>query len=385
MDVLLDEQETLILETARTFLSAECDPAIVRDAERSESGYSAPLWKKFSELGWLGLSLPGQYGGQALPLTYLALLFEELGRHIAPLPVLSTLVPALVIEKYGQASQKAMLAAVIRGESILSFAIQEESGRWSADDIAMAARRDGDALVLSGCKRFVADFQNASHCLVAVRLEDGGRPAERALVLVDTNAPGIRAERLRPLAKDQECFVTFEHVRVPVENLVGAGQAAVDDLMDYAALFTACQMQGAARKATELAAAYVSQREAFGQPIGAFQAIQHMAADMLNAVDGAQLLGREAAWRLAQGLPARVEIAQAKSFANEQCLMVCRSAQQMHGGIGFISEFDINLWYRKVASWGVRAGSTYEHRRLISRALLDTPDPLRLGDAQSVA
>src|SRR3546814_15964595 len=106
MDVLLDEQEMLILETARAFLSAECTPAVVRDAERNESGYSAPLWKKFSALGWLGLSLPEQYGGQALPLTYVALLFEELGRHIATRPVLSKLVPALLIEKYGNASPK---------------------------------------------------------------------------------------------------------------------------------------------------------------------------------------------------------------------------------------------------------------------------------------
>ncbi|GAA5233324.1 acyl-CoA dehydrogenase family protein [Verticiella sediminum] len=359
----------------------ECDPAVVRDAERNESGYSASLWKTFAALGWLGLSLPERYGGQALPLTYAALLFEELGRHIAPLPVLSTLVPALLIEKYGNASHKAVLSAVVSGEMILSFAVQEQSGRWSPEGIAMTAQRDGDALVLSGRKCFVADFQNATHCLTAVRVEEAGRAPGLALVLVDTAAPGIQVERLRPLAKDQECCVAFERVRVPAERLLGAGQAALDDLMDYAAVFTACQMQGAARKATELAAAYVTQREAFGQPIGAFQAIQHLAADMLNAVDGVQLLSREAVWRLSQGLPARIEVAQAKSFANEKCLMACRSAQQMHGGIGFMAEFDINLWYRRTASWGLRAGSTYEHRRLISRALLDTPGPVRLGVA----
>jgi alkylation response protein AidB-like acyl-CoA dehydrogenase len=384
MDVLLNEQEALIQETARTFLAAESGPAVVREADKEGSGYSRALWKSFAALGWLGLSLREEYGGQALPVTYLALLFEELGRHIAPLPVHSTLVPALVIQKHGSAAQRKTLFAVAQGELVLSFAVQEQGGRWASEAIAMAGRRDGDAVVLAGKKFFVADFQNSSKCLVAFRWMDGSAAGPLGLALVDTTLPGISAQRLVPLAKDQECVITFDQVRIPAECLVGDGGAAVEDLMDYAAVFMACQMQGAARRATEMAAEYVSQREAFGQPIGSFQAIQHLAADMLNAVDGVQLLSREAAWRLAEGLPARVEVAQAKAFANEKCLFVGRSAQQMHGGIGFIAEFDINLWYRKAASWGLRAGTTYEHRRLIARSLLDTKEAVRLGKTQPV-
>ncbi len=384
MDVLLNEQEALIQETARTFLAAECDPALVRAADESAGGFSRELWKRFAALGWLGLSLPEKYAGQALPITYLALLFEELGRHIAPLPVHSTLVTALVIEKYGSAAQKQMLSAVAQGDQILSFAVQEQGGRWSSDAIATAASREGDVMVLSGKKFFVADFENSAQCLVAFRWANGEQAGTLGLALVDTGAVGVSAQRLAPLAKDPECVVTLDKVRVPLDRLLAGGAAAVDHLMDCASVFMACQMQGAARRATELAATYVSQREAFGQLIGSFQAIQHLAADMLNAVDGVQLLSREAVWRLAEGLPARVEVAQAKSFANEKCLYVCRSAQQMHGGIGFIAEFDINLWYRKTASWGLRAGTTYEHRRLIASALLDTPEPVRLGESQRV-
>jgi alkylation response protein AidB-like acyl-CoA dehydrogenase len=150
--------------------------------------------------------------------------------------------------------------------------------------------------------------------------------------------------------------------------------------MDLASVLMASQMQGAARRAMEMAVAYVNQRQAFGQPIGAFQAIQHMAADMLNAVDGVQLLAREALWRLGEGLPSRIEVAQAKAFASEQCLMVCRCAQQMHGGIGFMRDFDLHLWYRRVASWALRAGSSHEHRRRIASALLDGVGPIRIGD-----
>jgi alkylation response protein AidB-like acyl-CoA dehydrogenase len=381
MDVLLNEQETLIQETARKFFESECTPALVRDAEKKEHGVSKRLWKQFSELGWLGLSLPEEYGGQGLPVTYLALLLEEIGRHTVPLPVHSTLVPAIVIAKYGTDAQKQVLSKVISGDAILSFAVQESGGRWSENAIELVGNADGDSVELSGKKLFVADFQHASQCLVAFRWAGHSRSEELALALVDTTAEGISVQNLRPLAKDQECAVVFNRVCVSQDSII-RGTAAVQDLMDYAAVLLACQMQGAARKALELAAAYVSQREAFGQFIGSFQAIQHLSADMLNAVDGVQLLSREATWRISQNLPMRVEVAQAKSFANEKCLFVVRSAQQMHGGIGFIEEFDINLWYRKVASWGLRAGTTYEHRRLIAQALLDTPDRVRLGSPQ---
>jgi alkylation response protein AidB-like acyl-CoA dehydrogenase len=110
-----------------------------------------------------------------------------------------------------------------------------------------------------------------------------------------------------------------------------------------------------------------------------------MAADMMNAVDGTQLLVREALWHMSEALPASVEVSQAKSFANERCLAVCRGTQQMHGGIGFIAECDINLWYRRVASWALRAGTTYEHRQRIAASLLDRPGHARLGGLQQLA
>ena len=109
-----------------------------------------------------------------------------------------------------------------------------------------------------------------------------------------------------------------------------------------------------------------------------------MAADMLNGVDGTQLLMREAIWHMSQGLPARVEVAQAKSFGNVKCMMVARCCQQLHGGIGFILDTDINLWYRRVASWSMRSGTTYEHRQLIASSLLDMPGKVRLGMLQTV-
>ena len=121
-------------------------------------------------------------------------------------------------------------------------------------------------------------------------------------------------------------------------------------------------------------------RIAFKQPIGSFQSIQHMAADMTIAVDGTALLAREALWRLDSDLPADLEVSQAKAFANQHCVSTCRSAQQIHGGMGFMMEFDLHLWYRRVVSWSLYAGTTFEHRRVVSHLLLDSPGQVRLDD-----
>jgi len=375
VDVLLDEQETEVQAAMAAFLRAESTPALVRLAEKDPARYAKPLWDRFAALGWLGLCLPEASGGQGLPIPFLGLLMEEAGRTLAPLPLHGTLVTAMVLARHGTPAQRALLTQVASGGLVLSYAVHEQAGRWSADAVGLTGRREGDTIVLSGSKYFVDHFRASGRCLVAFRGEDD----QTGAVLVDPRTRGIRCEDLSPTAKDAEAVVHFDGVRVPAADLVGDGPAAVDTLMDLASVLLAAQMEGAARRTMELAVAYVNQREAFGQPIGAFQAIQHMAADMVNAVDGTQLLVREAIWRIGEGLPARVEVSQAKSFANEQCLKVCRGAQQMHGGIGFIAEFDLQLWYRRVTSWSLRGGTTHEHRRRIASALLDTPGSVQLG------
>jgi len=138
-------------------------------------------------------------------------------------------------------------------------------------------------------------------------------------------------------------------------------------------------MLGATRKDMEMAVEWSKYRKAFGQPIGAFQSLQHMCADMLMWVDGGDLLTFEALWKLDQGLPASVEVSQAKAFCNERCQAVVRGCQVIHGGIGFIMEFDLQLWYRRVCAWTTRLGTAFEHRAKVASALLDSPGQVILG------
>ena len=380
MDVLLSEDEVEVQQAAAAFLATEATPVLARQAERDPHRLSRELWGKVAELGWLGISLPESCGGQELPLSCLGLLFEEMGRRIAPVPMLGTMVCALVLARHGSPAQRALLQQVVAGELILTYAVQEPDCRWSLDAVALRGRIEGDSLVLSGEKSFVDNARSAGRCLVVFRLQDG---AGMGLALVDPNAAGIEAVDLITTAADAEATLRFADVRIPVSDMVGtpeSGRAIAQEMMELAAAFTTALMVGAAGEATHRAVEYAKQRNAFGQPIGSFQAIQHMAADMTIGVDGAQLLVREAISRLGLGQPASVEVSQAKAFANEKCLMAVRMAQQIHGGMGFIAEFDQQLWYRRVASWSLRCGTTPEHRAQVAEALLDRQGRVRLGN-----
>ncbi|MDP9096416.1 MAG: acyl-CoA/acyl-ACP dehydrogenase [Pseudomonadota bacterium] len=383
MDVLLNDDEAAVQTAAAAFLSSESTAALVRAAERDPDRISRDLWAKVVELGWLGISLPEECGGQALPLSYLGLLFEELGRQLAPIPVLSTMVSALILARHGNPAQRECLRQVVEGRLTLTYAVQERDCAWSPEAVTLAGTIVGDQLVLNGEKAFVDNFRSAGSCLVVFRMQGGGL----ALALVDTDAPGISIDDLVTTAGDAEAIVRFDDVRVKLTDMVGApqsGRAVALDLMDLATAFTTAMMVGAAGEATHRAVEYAKGRNAFGQPIGSFQAIQHMAADMTIGVDGAQLLVREAIYRMSNGLSARVEVAQAKAFASERCLAAVRMAQQIHGGIGFIAEFDQQLWYRRVAAWSLRCGTAPEHRMLVADSLLDRQGPVRLGYDQSV-
>lgn len=385
MDTLLSEDEALIKATAADFLDAEAPPSLARAAEKAPSRYSPDLWARIARLGWSGLCLPEECGGQAAPLSWMGLLLEEVGRHVAPIPLYHVAATSIIVARFGSDSQCRGLRDVTSGASILTYGLQEEGGQWDLDSIQMTGRIEDDEIVLSGAKFFVDGFASADRILVVFRTEQEDTSDRIALALVDAKSKGIHARPLTSTAKGDQCVVAFSDVRVPRADLIGQwgkGRAIATQLMQLAAAFLASQMAGAARRATELAVEYAKIRVAFGQPIGSFQSIQHLAADMIIAVDGAELLAREALWRLDRGISAGLEVAQAKAFANQHCLAACRSAQQIHGGMGFMLEFDLHLWYRRVVTWSLCAGSTHEHRKTIAGLLLDRPGHVRLDDCQ---
>ena len=384
MNVLPNEEELMVKNAAREFLEAECLPSLARAIEQDERGYSVELWEQMASLGWFGISLPESYGGGGLPVSYLALILEECGRAIAPVPFHSTATAALAVARYGSEAQKqAILPRVARGDLIMTWAVQEQDPRLRSDAVQCRGEVDGDSLVISGVKHFVDNFSAAELMVMAVRTAPPtDDSAGVTLVIVPANSAGITETRLTTLAKDSQSKLALDGVRVPLSNVIGEvndGWPATSDMLDTGTALLCAQIIGAARKDAEMAIEYAKNRVAFGRPIAGFQSIQHLCADMIVWVDGAQLLTYEALWKLDAGLPYSVEVSQAKAFTNDKCQATVRSSQQIHGGIGFMMEFDLHLWYRRVTAWTMRLGTSFEHRARVARALLDQPGQVRLG------
>ena len=390
MNVLPNEEELMFKNAAREFLEAESPPSLARAIEQDERGYSVELWEKMAALGWFGISLPEAYGGGGLPVTYLGLILEECGRAIAPVPFHSTATAALAVANHGSDDQQqAILPRVARGDLIMTWAVQEQDPRLRPDAVQCAGVVDGDALVINGTKHFVDNFSAAELMVTAVRTAAPAGDAEGiTLAIVPTDAAGISETRLTTLAKDSQSKLELNDVRIPLSNVIGSvneGWPAASAMLDTGTALLCAQIIGAARKDAEMAIEYAKNRVAFGRPLAGFQSIQHLCADMIVWVDGSQLLTYEALWKLDAGLPYGVEVSQAKAFTNDKCQATVRSSQQIHGGIGFMMEFDLHLWYRRVTAWTMRLGTSFEHRARVARSLLDQPGKVRLGmDLQPV-
>ena len=384
MDVLPGEEEQMVKNLAREFLEAECPPSLAREMEKDDLGYPPELWRKISNLGWFGMSLPEPYGGQGLPITYLGLIAEELGRAIAPVPFHSTVVAALTVASHGTESQKQdILPKVSSGDMVLTWAFQELNPKLIPDAIQTTATETDDGYVINGTKMFVDNFGAADNCIVTCRTSPSSSSSEGlSMFIVNTNSPGISNLPLVTIAKDKQSKITFDQVKVSKESLVGEldqGWSVAQEMLDKGAILLCAQMVGATRKDIEIGIEYTKNRVAFGRPIGAFQSVQHMCADMTIWVDGAQMLTYEALWKMDQGIPAGVDVSQAKAFCNDKCQAAVRSCQVLHGGMGFMMEFDLHLWYRRVCAWTMRLGTSFEHRARVSKALIEEPGRVRLG------
>ena len=384
MDVLPGEEEQMVKNLAREFLEAECPPSLAREMEKDNLGYPPELWKKISDLGWFGMSLPESYGGQGLPLSYLGLISEELGRVIAPVPFHSTMVAALTIAADGTDQQKqSILPHISSGDMILTWAFQELNPKLNPESIRTTATETDGGYVINGTKMFVDNYVAADKILVTCRTSPATeRSSGLSMFIIDTNLSGMIETPLVTIAKDKQSKVTFEGVKISKDALVGEldqGWNIAVDMLDRGTALLCAQMVGAARKVIEIGIEYAKNRVAFGRPIGAFQSVQHMCADMTIWVDGAQKLTYEALWKMDEGIPASVDVSQAKAFCNDKCQAAVRSSQVLHGGMGFMMEFDLHLWYRRVCAWTMRLGTSFEHRARVSKALIEEPGRVRLG------
>jgi alkylation response protein AidB-like acyl-CoA dehydrogenase len=376
MDLALSEAQQLLRTSARDFFERECPASLVREVQASPQQFSRPLWERIAALGWTGLLVSEAHGGSGGAIGDAVVLLEEVGRALAPVPFASTaILGALALEQFGDDAQKReLLPGIAAGELIAAIAITEPRATYTADSIrTRAARADGDYL-LDGTKLFVRDGTVADLLVVAARTEEAEGPtAGITVLLVDANAPGVTVAPLVSAARDRQAAITLAGVRVPAGRVLGAtgaGWPIVQRLIDLGALAECAEMVGAGQRVLEMTIEYAKTRVQFGRPIGSFQALQHKIADMALDADGSRFITYHAAWSASAGRDARADIARAKAWVSDAFRRITREAHQVHGGVGYIKEHDLHLFFNREKTGELYMGAPAAHRKTVADAVL---------------
>ncbi|HEV2705757.1 MAG TPA: acyl-CoA dehydrogenase family protein [Pyrinomonadaceae bacterium] len=372
MDFDLNKPQKLLKESARALLARECAPRRVRELMETETAHDEGLWQTMAEQGWTGLVVPEEQGGLGLGLVEMAAVAEEMGRACLPGAFLSTLFAAALIERAGSAAQRAQyLAPIASGELKATVALLEESANWDVDGVRLKAARVGDSFNLTGRKLFVPDAE-VSDLLICVARDSEGvvlLPVERAGVGVNV-APMPAMDATRKLYE-----VSFEDVGVAAGEALGAGgdaRAALVGALEVATAVLCAEMVGGMQWVLDTTVEYAKTRQQFGRPIGSFQAVQHQCADMLLMTESARSAAYYAAWTLTEGDPAAsAAVAIAKAYCSDAYREVANRGVQVHGGIGFTWEHDLQLYYKRSKSSETLYGDATFHRERIARLIVD--------------
>ena len=353
MDLGLTEFQQKTKDTARDFLARETPKSLVRELDESESGHSPEVWQKMARLGWQGLAIAEEYGGLGGDLVDLAVIIEEMGYAGFPSPFLATTVwgGLTLLDAADDKPKKRILPGVADGSLILTMAIAEQAADWTAEDIALTIERSGSDLVLNGEKRFVAYAEIADYILVAGR--DSGTSGEDgiSLAVVPAGTAGMSFTRLVTTGGVRQYVVSFADVRVAEDSIVGGveiGWPIIRRAIERATAMQCAYAVGCAQRALAMTVEHAQTRTQFGQPLGKFQAVQHHCADMAMLTEGARLVTYEAISHLNDGLPATRAVAMAKAFTNDATRETSWLAQQIHGGIGIMREYDLHFYFREI-------------------------------------
>ncbi len=346
-----DEQKQL-RDEARKFLADRSSSKAVRAILEGPEPFDRELWKGMAEMGFLGAAIPEEYGGVGLGHLELCVIAEELGRAVAPVPMVSSIYQAAeALMLVGTETQKQMwLPKLASGEVIGTLALAEASGRVTEKAIK-AQVANGK---LTGVKSPLADGDVAGLAIVAAR-----EPQGVSLFIVDLDGPGVARETLDTIDPTRsQAKVTFDGA--PAERLgePGQGWRIVSDVLDRAAVLIAFEQVGGSDRALEMARDYALERMAFGRQIGSFQAIKHMLADMYVAATLARSNAYYGAWALSTGSSELPVAAATARVSGTQAYQHCaKNNIQVHGGMGFTWAFDCHLFYRRANGLALAIGS----------------------------
>lgn len=370
MDFGLTQTQELIRTSAREFLADRSGPATVRAVADGDTEVAANLWRDVVELGWPALTVSEQHGGAGLSFSDLAVLLEELGATLAPVPVVESAITARILERFGQDALKAeLLPQIAHGDVLITPAIVGRDASWDAHNTGTVANRTGSGLVITGEARFVSFANQATHALTLVNTDDD----QFAMVVVPIwKSPGVEQIPLNHASGTPVYSLTFNEVEAPTFNIVATGTeavAAAAELVATGSVARATQLAGLARAVVDSTVEYTAGRQQFGRPVGSFQAVQHHLAEMAIAAKQVNHLAHAAAWSFSQDGYSIDRAARAKIAASEKIADLCWTAHQCHGAIGFTWEHNLHLYTRRALAWKTDFGDAAFHKAILASAM----------------
>src|ERR1700682_1646457 len=362
-----DEQKQL-RDEARKFLAEKCPPKAVRTVLDGKEPYDRELWEGLADMGFLGVAIPEQFGGAGAGHLELCVIAEEMGRALAPVPFSSTVylaAEALLIAGSDAQKQK-WLPAIAAGDAIGTLALFEGKGNPSPKAIKLAASGG----TLNGVKKPVPDGAIADFAIVAARTGSTGRDSDISLFLVDLKAGGVDVKALTSVDPTRgQAELTFNNAKAEPLGATGDGWSILSQVLDGAAVLVAFEQVGGSDRALEMGRDYALDRIAFGRPIGSFQAVKHILADMYVSATLARSNCYYGAWALSTDAAELPEAAASPRISATQAFQLCaKNNIQVHGGMGFTWEFDCHMYYRRANATALSLGSlSYWEDALIDR------------------
>jgi alkylation response protein AidB-like acyl-CoA dehydrogenase len=377
IDSLLSEERKMFRETVRRFAETQIMP-FVKTWEKQRK-YPEEYYKKISEIGFMGLMVPEIYGGMGGSLVDVVILGEEIGRAGVSIPLTHISACCRAIASHGTEEQKSRyLPDMASGKKIGAYCQTEpNAGSDSANMTSFAEMKNG-YYFLNGTKNFISNAAIASVFVVLAKTEKEKGSKGISVFIVDRDSPGVS------VGKDEEKMgrhcssmndVIFEDVKVPVENLlVPAGKGFKEMMVEFNSerCGNSSLCIGMAQGAYERALQYSKDRVQFGRPIADFQGIRWTLAEMAIQIQAARLLVYDAAFKADQGKVIAKEAAMAKKFANEMSIWVVDKAIQLHGGYGYMAEYEVERSYRDVRGWSMGGGTTQICLNRIAYEILKT-------------
>jgi alkylation response protein AidB-like acyl-CoA dehydrogenase len=345
MPLYLTEDQTMLRDTAREFMTAEGAGQLRKYRDQNcKDGFGHGLWKQLAELGFTGILIDEADGGLGLGHVEAGVVLEEIGRTLAPSPFLVTAVAAVEALR-GTAQRERRLPGILAGETVAALAV-DEGPKHRPERIAMRAERAGNGFRLTGAKQFVVQGASADFTIVAAQADEG-----LTLFSVEKDAANLEVEGVRLVDASIGARMDFHGVEVDADAVigeVGEGEAILSRVLNAGRAGAASEMVGVASGAMAMTVDYLKQRKQFGRLIGEFQALQHRSAHLYSELEIARAAALKAQQLLDEGSEeAEAMVSVAKAKAGRVSTLAVQEGVQMHGGIGMTDEYDIGFYMKR--------------------------------------